>query len=129
MIIIRIWFLENNESDLVSSALVAVVTKLQLRLLSLRYDSWAVPTSCGGGLHSFVRRGAEGGGASGRGGCTGVVLLPQERAVQTAWRSPRHKKNQDEDRRQTGHGHEATEEDRDRDRKELKRSATVRPGK
>lgn len=56
----------------------------------------AVPTGCSEGLLPCVWRGAEGRQAPGRGGCNGaVLLLLQERAVQTAWRSGRHKPRSD----------------------------------
>lgn len=54
------------------------------------YRSCAVPTGCSGGLRPCVWRGAEGRRApwwGSRTGAAGTVLLPQERAVQTAWRS------------------------------------------
>lgn len=54
------------------------------------YRLCAVPTGCSGGLRPCVWRGAEGRRAprwGGRTGAAGTVLLPQERAVQTAWRS------------------------------------------
>jgi len=57
------------------------------------FRSRAVPTGCSGGLRPCVRRGAEGRHAprwGGRTGVAGTVLLPQEWAVQTAWRSGRH---------------------------------------
>lgn len=50
----------------------------------------AVPTGCSGGLPPCVWRGAEGRLTpewGSRTGAAGTVLLPQERAVQTAWRS------------------------------------------
>lgn len=58
------------------------------------YRLCAVPTGCSGGLRPCVWRGAEGRRApwwGGRTGAAGTVLLPQERAVQTAWRSRRQK--------------------------------------
>lgn len=63
-------------------------------LVSSLTSSSAVPTGCSGGLRPCMWRGAEGRHAPVRGGRTGAagtVLLPQERAVQTAWRSGRHK--------------------------------------
>lgn len=63
-------------------------------LVSSLTSSSAVPTGCSGVLRPCMWRGAEGRHAPVRGGRTGAagtVLLPQERAVQTAWRSGRHK--------------------------------------
>lgn len=55
------------------------------------YQLCAVPTGCSSGLRPCMWRwGAEGRRAPGRGsrtGAAGTVLLPQERAVQTAWQS------------------------------------------
>lgn len=57
------------------------------------YRLCAVPTGCSGGLRPCMWRGAEGRRAPGWGsrtGTAGTVLLLQERAVQTAWRSGQH---------------------------------------
>lgn len=54
------------------------------------YRLCAVPTGCSDGLRPCVWWGAEGRRAprwGSRTGAAGTVLLPQERAVQTAWRS------------------------------------------
>lgn len=67
-------------------------------LVSSLTSSSAVPTGCSGGLPACMWRGAEGRRAPVRGGRTGAagtVLLPQERAVQTAWRSGRQKRRRE----------------------------------
>lgn len=60
----------------------------------VRLSVLAVPTDCSSGLRPWVWRGAEGRCAprwGSRTGAAGTVLLPQERAVQTAWRSGQHR--------------------------------------
>lgn len=84
------------------------------------YRLCAVPTGCSGGLCPCVWRGAEGRLAPGWGsrtGAAGTVLLPQERAVQTAWRSGRthshtHPNTKDSNTQTYNKRHEATHQDK-----------------
>lgn len=90
----------------------------------------AVPTGCSGGLPPCVWRGAEGRLTPERGsrtGAAGTVLLPQERAVQTAWWSTageagRHTTTHEDSNTQTCNRrrHEATQQDREDGREDKK---------